>query len=589
MILFNKATACFLRNRSRLSYNTAAITFVLLAICVVGCGEPKNQPVNNTTATKSRETAGERCRKKLSAAIRRFEPEVFALQSDPEKTVSGLNSWIKSCGATNLREMKLDDPALQMLDPNAQRFVSAGIYTASDAAYIRDCWVLRELTRAIVERTSGSGDRTAAQTIAIFDWVVRNISLQPSSEPRVALGLFDVMLTGLGTAEDRAWVFAEALRQQKIDAVVVTTDSEPAEGEPLDSASWIVAVMLEDRGLLFDVVSGLPIIDGETHDLENPTPATIPTLKAHERWKKSSIQLVAQTAAFAPRMLLLQEQLSATDAAILYEELTGGVSEILPLLDRVVGAGGGTWSKTDISIWSYPEQRTTASRSRTEAEQKQYSTLMRPFHAPFERTDYTAESMEEMTTVPEALPPEERRRLVQERLMKNFEKMMESSEDMFGKPSMRLLKGRIQQIMGSINTGVIQQLQQIRIASMQDALRVRVPDAVQKEFGFPPVVAFPFPELIREVNQSSMGDAMYWTAICQLDRKEAGAAITTLVNYRRQYPDGRWKFASMSNQALALLAQERHADARKVLADADVEGNPERIRVKALLQAIPSP
>ena len=591
MILCTKATACILRKHSRPWGRVQAVSLVLLAVSVAGCGEPASQPVSQTTDTKALETVGEKCRKKLSAAIRRFEPEGFALQANPEKTVSGLNSWIKSCGAVEMRELKLDDAALQMLDANAQRFASAGIYTASDAAYIRDCWVLRDLTRSIVERTSGSGDGDPieAQIIAIFDWIVRNISLQTPDEQHVTLGLFDVMLTGRGTAQDRAWVFAEALRQQKIDAVIVQTDSEPMAGGRLDSAEWIMAVIVDDRCLLFDVISGLPVIAGDTHDLQHPKPATLQTLEAHERWKNSSVSLVAQTAAFAPRMLLLQEQLSATDTAILYEELTGGVSEILPLVDRIADAGGEVWSKEDMSIWSYPEQQTTASLSRTEAEQKQYSALMRPFNAPFERTEYAAESTEEMTTVPEALPPEERRRLVQERLMKNFAKMMESSEDMFGKPSKRLLKGRIQQIMGSIGTGVIQQLQQIRIASMQDTLRVQVPDEVQKEFGFPPVVAFPFPELIREVNQSSMGDAMYWTAICQLDRQEAGAAITTLVNYRRQYPDGRWKYASLSNHALALLAQERHADARKILEEADVEDNPERVRVRALLQAIPVP
>ncbi len=417
---------------------------------------------------------------------------------------------------------------------------------------------------------------------------MRNISLQPSNEQRVPLGLFDVMMTGRGTVEDRAWVFAEALRQQQIDAVVVTTDSEPTAGGRLDSARWIMAVILEEGGLLFDVVSGLPVTDGETHDLQNPKPARLLTLKGHERWKDSSVLLVAQTATFAPRMLLLQEQLAASDAAVLYEELTGGVSEILPLVDRIVAASSDLWTNDRISIWEHPEQRMIASVSLSEAEQQQYSRLMRPFNAPFERTEYTAESIEEMTTVPEALPPEERRRLVQERLMKNFARMMESSEDMFGKPSKRLLKGRIQQISGSIDTGVIQQLQQIRIASMRDVLRVRVPDEVQKEYGFPAVVAFPFPALIREVNQSSMGDAMYWTAMCQFDRREVGAAITTLVNYRRQYPEGRWRFPSLTSQALALLVQERHEDARKILEIADVEENPERVRVKAILAAVPT-
>ncbi len=595
MILLSKATTCFVRHHSRLRRSMRSLTVVVLAMIVVGCSGAKNQPVSDGSDTKQRaqETEVEKCRKKLSAAIRRFEPESFSLQANPERSVNGLNSWIKSCGAEQMRELKLDDSALQMLDADAQRLASAGIYTASDAAYIRDCWVLRELTRSIVVRSAGSGDgevdQTAAQVVAVFDWVVRNISLQPSDEQRVSLGLFDVMLTGRGTAQDRAWVFAEALRQQQIDAVVVTTDSEPAEGGRLDSADWIMAVILDNGGLLFDVISGLPVTDGESLVLRNPKPATLSTMKNHQRWTNSSVQLVAQTAAFAPRMLLLQEQLAAADTAILYEELTGGVSEIHPLVDRIVAASNDLWSSDDISVWDYPEQRTIAALSHSEAEQQQYSRLMRPFNAPFERTEYTAENTQELTTVPEALPPAERRRIVQERLTKNFARMMESSEDMFGKPSKRLLKGRIQQIMGSVNTDVIQQLQHVRIASKQESLRVRVPDEVQKMYGYPPVVAYPFPKVIVELNQSSMGDAMYWTAMCQFDRREVGAAITTLVNYRRQYPDGRWKYPSLINQALALLVQERNDDARKILEEADVEENPERMRVRAILAAIPSP
>ena len=89
-------------------------------------------------------------------------------------------------------------------------------------------------------------------------------------------------------------------------------------------------------------------------------------------------------------MLLLQEQLSATDAAILYEELTGGVSEILPLLDRVVGAGGGTWSQNRHFHLELPGTANDGlSVAYRRLNRKQYSTLMRPFHAPFERTDYT--------------------------------------------------------------------------------------------------------------------------------------------------------------------------------------------------------
>ena len=98
-----------------------------------------------------------------------------------------------------------------------------------------------------------------------------------------------------------------------------------------------------------------------------------------------------------------------------------------------------------------------------------------------------------------------------------------------------------------------------------------------------------FPKIIREVNLSSTGDSLYWTAMCQIDRKEFGAAIITLMNYRRQYPDGKWKYPSMMNQAVALLGQKRTEDAKTILAEADVEQNPERWAVRRMLQQLQQP
>ena len=161
---------------------------------------------------------------------------------------------------------------------------------------------------------------------------------------------------------------------------------------------------------------------------------------------------------------------------------------------------------------------------------------MRPFDAPFERKPFATESMEELTTVPEELSKEQREALLQQRLMENFARVMQSSEDKFGKPSKRLLKTRVKQILGDQDGGVIQQLQQIRITSMESVLRVQVPAEVRAQYGWPEFIAIPFPQMIREVNLSSTGSSLYWTAIRQLERGDVGAAITTLMNYRRQYP-----------------------------------------------------
>lgn len=562
------------------------------SLIIVGC---KGSTENKTTAdSKSKKdsrsgTEVERCRKKLAAAIRRLDPETVALQADPERSINGLNSWISSCAADEVGSLKLSKATLAIIGDSAR--ATAGRFTANDGAYIRDCLLLRSLADAVSSRSDadtlgGKMQPDSSHIIDIFDWVVRNVSLAPASEERIPLGLFDVLMIGRGTAKDRAWIFAEALRQQQIDAVIVRTSQPPAEGDTLNTATWLIAVFLDKQSFLFDVSTGIAVGSKDSTDTGTVEVATISELATHDRWKSSTIQVIAQISAFAPRMLVLQEQLAAEDSAILFEELTGGVSEIMPLIDRIKVAGNGHWNVDSISLWEYPEQQVVAANAMTEKQKQSYSLLTRPFQAPFERKDFAPESTEELTTVPEELSPKERQALVERRLMASFGRMMESSDDMFGKPSNALLKARIQQIQGSIDTGVIQQLQQVRIASMQEAMRIRVPEALQTEYGYPPIMVIPFPELIREVNQSSTGDSLYWTALCQIDRGEVGAAIITLMNYRRQYPAGKWNYATMINQGIALMQQDRNADALAVFGEADVEQNPERIRVQHLLKAI---
>ncbi|MEQ9411030.1 MAG: tetratricopeptide repeat protein [Fuerstiella sp.] len=563
-----------------------SLLFLLMAAAAVsGCSRPA-PPADSkgpeATAVNA-ETEGEKCRKKLAAAIRRLDPQSLSLQENPERSINGLNAWIASCAADDMAELTVSEATLKMLDDNPR--VTAGRFTVADANYIRDCLLLRDLTTSVWIRTSSDGQgigNEAARVISLFHWLVRNVSLMRPDEQRVPVGLFDVLLTGRGTAEDRAWIFVEALRQQHIHTTfVVQPNGDPeAEGDLLATAPWLVVVVLEDGSMLFDPATGVAV---PSADAASTAPAGITALRQHSRWKDSQIRLVTQVSAFAPRMLILQNQLAAEDSAVFYEELTGGVSEITPLIDLAVKAGDGLWTKDDVDVWTYPEERSVSALAYSEEQQQAHALLMRPFDAPFERKVFSSKSMEELTTVPEELSPEERRRLTQQRLMDNFIKMNQSSEEMFGKPSRGLLKARIQQILGDTDSGVIPQLQQIRIASMQESIQVAVPEEIQKEIGMPPLLTIPFPQLIREVNESSTGDSLYWTAMCQVDQGDVGAAITTLMNYRRLYPDGKWKYPSLMNQATALQTQGRAADAKAVLEQADEAANPEQSRVRFLL------
>ncbi|GAB5443299.1 MAG: hypothetical protein Fues2KO_36480 [Fuerstiella sp.] len=574
-----------LRTTGLLILTCAAASTVLSGCTRSSDPVPSSTQNSSTTRGGSAETEGEKCRKRLAAAIRRVAPETLSFQARPERAINGLNAWISSCEGDALNSLEIGQTTAQLVNDNPR--TTAGRFTANDANYIRDCILLRDLSNSIWQRVDATEDGTGkdqARVIALFDRLVRNISLTAADEQRVPLGLFDVMLTGRGSVQDRAWAFVEALRQQHIHAAfVLRTAADPAaDGASLDTATTLIAVMLEDGVLIFDPQIGILL----TAPSEALTPLPFQQLKTHERWQQTEVLIVAQHSTFAPRMLVLQNELAAEDAAVFFEELAGGTSEITPLMDLAQQLGGEQWEGRKVRLWQYPEEQSVAAASLSEEQTTQFQQLMRPYDAPFEREIMEGESFEELTTVPEELSDQERTALMQQRLMNEFMKMVQSatSEEKYGKPSKRLLKTRIRQIRGFIDTGVIQQLQQIRIASMEDQIVVRVPLVLQQQQGLPPTYNVPLPDLILEVNRSSTGDAMYWTAMCQMDQGEVGAAILTLKNYRRQYPDGKWKFPSLMNEAICLQVQNRDEASLEVLKSADVEANPERGRVQHLLQ-----
>ena len=579
--LFWQAKTSF-RGITRRSDHLWLGVLLLCGALLSGCSSTTPEEDTSTTAAENTgETDAERCRKKLAAAIQRVKPGTLMLQDKPERAINGLNAWIASCAKDELEELTVTDEVLSLTGDSPR--VSARRFTVNDAAYIRDCLLLRDLTNAIWERLEAAqseGAATdAARVGAIFDWLVRNVSLLNTDEERLPLSLFDVLMTGRGTPADRAWIFAECLRQQQIDAVLIETDAAVAAGGSLEQATWLVAVLVENGSLVFDPAAGTPVMSTTDGSV-----LSLPQLKEHARWQSPRASVIAQLAAFAPRMLVLQEQLAAEDSAILYEELTGQISDILPLTERIDTGSGGLLSGDTVAVWTFPEAQVVAANSLNEAERLEYSLLMRPFGGPYQREEFEPESMEELTTVPEELSEEERKALVQNRLMKNFEQVIRTSDEKFGTPSQGLRKARLRQLQGEDDTTVIQAYQQVRIASMETELKIRVPEVVQQEFGYPPIYVIPFPDIVREINESTTGDSLYWSAMCKMDRNEFGTAIGSFMHYRRQYTEGaKWTFPSLMNQAVCLIAQGRTEDAVNYLEQANVPENPEQARVASLL------
>ena len=567
-----------------------------IAFWTCGCTESGNPSAQNSgdNGQQSELTEAEKCRTRLSSAIRRLQPETFALLSSRDPAANGLNAWLASCGGEQLMEMEVSEPTLTVLPASLHPIISAPRFSISDTQYIRDCIGMRRLADELGRR-SGSGATEEDRIGSTFDWVVRNVSLTGNDEQQFPLELFDVLTLGRGTPEDRAWILAELLRQREIDVVIIRPNGESSgandESESLiETADWLLAVVLASDVFLFDPVSGMPVADPNDTAVVAPAPAGLEVLEGSDRWKKITIQVVAQPMAFATRMFVLQEQLAAEDSAVFYEELAGGTTEIRPLVERVRSAGGELFANASIELWDYPEQQAAAAASRAQDQELAYAQLMKPFDAPFERRDMRkVPDLADFSRMPEELSAEEREAKLESQLTAELVNAFQSSDTMFGVPSHRLRKIRIRQVMGGDLAASIRELQQIRLASMEVSVSFRITEAIARELSLPPdqeIFEFPMPPAILNVNRSATGACLYWTAVCQIEQQQYGAAIATLQNYRRQYPDGQWKYASLVQEGLAELAEGNTQAAVDRLNEANQPDFPEQSRVQSLLKRL---
>jgi hypothetical protein len=561
-------------------------SLLLLVFGLTGCGDAP-VPAKVEDPAQQQVNSAEESRRKLGSAIQRIHPETMATQTRREMVVNSLNSWLATSAESEVEKIKISEQNSAALSPTALRTATAVRYTENDIVYIRDCLLMKELTESIwkqADSVSTSGQATEQERIvALFRHLMRNMSLLQADSTRIPVGLYEAMLTGIGGVDDRVWAFAEALRQRSLDSIVLqaATPGDPASPDVALAADLLIGVVVEDRLLLFDPLRATAVPKPGDASVIVTDPAGLEAIANLDRWKTGSAFVVCHPSSFSPRMLILQERLEASDSAILYEELVGGTSEIRPLKERLCAVVGAIWPPEALKVWGVPEQRIAAAAALSEEQKQAYTLLMRPLDSPFERESLNIGNLLADPNVNEAELTLEKK---MEAKMLALEKLLERSDDLFGKPSRRLLTTRVQQIMGSFEIEMIQDLQGIRIACMQEKIELEVPIDDKKAA----VVPFVLPKTILDVQRSAVGDTLYWTSMSQISRNDMGAAVATLRSYRRQYPEEKSFFASLINEAEALITLGDPQSAAAALKEADVDKSPERARAQWMIMRLGS-
>lgn len=476
---------------------------------------------DNSTATPVPVSSNEtelrgRCDDLLGHAVTMCEPSNLGLTSIPATVVDQLNQWRIDCGVEQSSDSNTaaDDNTEwkeRLLSPTAHEFVKQERYNSRDVAHIRDA----RLHRRMLDFATGGGTNDLERTVELFFHVMRNVALMYRRENDVPFAPYHIWIFGRGSVEDRAWVFAELLRQMGVDAVIVRPQHPAAEDGSQPNTDWLVGVMLRDNVYLFDMLRGTPVpaLDDSEETVRVRQPLTLEQLSANPahwppkpkrdvnadsesvaavtpNWEGARAELIGHSAYWSSRMRTIQLALRGEQTALIYDSLTDG--EFGPgMLNRVSSASSGRWQAEELSIWPYPEQQLHAFSNMNDSQRNFFEVMRVPYSAPIDRE----------------VDPEAQTATVQ--------------------PQRLQWRTRLSQLFGEFEDS-IQKYMLVRT-------RRNFPTAVMQSWGIPEARH----EFVSYMHAKAAEDAMFWSGVCQMEVGNFDAAIDTFREYVRQYSEGQ--------------------------------------------------
>ena len=148
-------------------------------------------------------------------------------------------------------------------------------FTPFDGFALQEAAWLHDISRSAQGDAVNELDRARS----LFDWVVRNIQIEPDRTDRIPQLPRETLLFGRGTTAERVWVFMLLLRQWDMDSAILaipvegpeaagTSKSDSKPGSAASSTSqktepalqaWCVGVLIDKEVYLFDPRIGLPL------------------------------------------------------------------------------------------------------------------------------------------------------------------------------------------------------------------------------------------------------------------------------------------------------------------------------------------
>ncbi len=212
-------------------------------------------------------------RVRLTRYVKQRKP-ALAWEPSPDETallqlIDRLNQWLRSLPARKVNEQQANT-LLKGL-PRQLRESKLLAPLVSPKALQKDSFQTyegRELQQAIWLRDISNWARPEGLSevevaTALLDWTVRNIQLDTPDTAAIVHRPWQVLMYGHGTAEQRAWVFAELCRQQQLDVVMLGLGADESAATKGDSRWWLPALLNDGQLYLFDTKLGMPIPGGK--------------------------------------------------------------------------------------------------------------------------------------------------------------------------------------------------------------------------------------------------------------------------------------------------------------------------------------
>ena len=486
------------------------------------------------------------CESKLVKWIVSVDPERLQFNTDIDSRIPELNRYWTTCGSTGsdpiVSDLKPIEAAVQgdyrerVLSPNFGR---------RDVEHIRQSLLLSRMATRIGAAQKTDLDRALAALVLVAQQVEPLPAESSSDHP---LTPFESLLLGQGTPSDRAWIFAELVRQLHLDSVVFI--AEDAAIPPL------VGVVIESEVYLFEPLTGLPVpAAGESQRKSlYREPATLKAVLADdtilrqldleglpcpwtaERLKAARVGLVGTSNTWAPRLAELQFQWPTAQLCVIYDGLGPSSDRKRGLVERVRNVLASHFDVGErLQVWAYPEQQCALYDSLNAEAAPHMVPLVAVMSGPTLFTENSDPESGKITVVSQR----SKRSLQQARVQ-------------------HLLGHQIQAIAGYLP------LLRVHLAS---------PSIVNAEV-----------QAALDQNRSVADKATYWMAATQFEGNKLEACVGTLTAYAKNFPLGEMGEAAAMRLSACLMKSQQYGPAAQILEG--IGPGPQLIRRKLLTRRL---